>query len=125
MLKQRGYSHFTKIDLSVLFYCFELDNESKELCTIITPFGKLQYQHLPMGIKTSPDFAQSMIKKILGDLDIEAYMDDLGLWSKGTFDKHMIIVNQVLERLAEAGMKCNPLNCQWAVKETSFFSDTT
>ena len=47
-------------------------------------------------------------------------MDDLGLWSKGSFDEHMIIVDKVLERLAEAGMKCNPLKCQWAVKKTSF-----
>ena len=77
MLKQRGYSHFTKIDLSMMFYCFELDQASKELCTIITPFGKFQYQQLPMGIKVFPDFAQSMIKKILGHLDIDAYMNDL------------------------------------------------
>ena len=96
MLKQRGYSHFTKIDLSMMFYCFELDDESKELCTIITLFGKFQYQRLPMGIKTSPDFAQSMIKKILRDLDIEAYMDDLGVWTKGSFDEHMVVVNKVL-----------------------------
>ena len=73
-----------------------------------------------MGIKVSPDFSQSMIKKILGDLDIEAYMDDLRLWSKGLFDDHMLIVDQVLEPLAEDGMKCNPLKCQWAVQETIF-----
>ena len=53
MLKQRGYSHFTKIDLSMIFYCFKLDQASKELCTIITPFGKFQYQQLPIGIKVS------------------------------------------------------------------------
>ena len=32
MLKQQGYKHFTKIDLSMMFYCFELDKASKELC---------------------------------------------------------------------------------------------
>ena len=105
MLKQRGYSHFTKIDLSMMFYCFEHDESSKKLCTIITPFGKYQYQRLPMGIKTLPDFAQAMIKKILGDLNIEAYLDDLGIWTKGSFDEHLVAVEQVLARLAEAGMK--------------------
>ena len=54
MLKQRGYSYFTKINLSMMFYCFELDDERKELCTIITPLGTIQYQRLPMGIKMSP-----------------------------------------------------------------------
>ena len=77
MLKQRGYNHFTKIDLSMMFYCFEMDKESKELCTIITPFGKLQYNCVLMGIKVFPDFAQLMIKKILDGLDINAYMEDL------------------------------------------------
>ena len=72
MLKQRGYNHFTKIDLSMMLYCFKLDKENKELYTVITPFRKFQYQQLPMGIIISPDFAQSMIKKILGDLDIDA-----------------------------------------------------
>ena len=32
----------------------------------------------------------------------------------------MLIVDQVLKRLAEAGMKCNTVKCQWAVQETSF-----
>ena len=120
MLKQRGYTHFTKIDLSMMFYCFELDQASKELCTIITPFGKFQYQRLPMGIKVSPDFAQSMIKKILVDLDIDPYLDDLGIWTKGSFGEHLLIVDKVLERLAENGMKCNPLKCQWGVEEAVF-----
>jgi len=68
--------HFTKIDLSMMFYCFELDQASKELSTIITSFGKFQYQRLTMGIKVSPDFAQSMIKKILGDLDLPAFVEN-------------------------------------------------
>ena len=104
----------------MMFYCFELDEASKELCTIITPFGKFQYQRLPMGIKVSPDFAQSMIKKILGDLDIDAYMDNHGIWTKGSFDDHLLIVDKVLERLARNGMKCNPLKCKWAVEEAIF-----
>ena len=49
-----------------------------------------------MGIKFSPDFAQSMIKKILGGLNIDAYMEDLGIWTKGSFDEHMLIVDKVL-----------------------------
>ena len=58
--------------------------------------------------------------KILDGLDIEAYIDDLGICTKTSFNKHLSVVDQVLERLAENGMKYNPLKFKWAVKETDF-----
>jgi len=71
------------IDDVLLFWT--LDEESKELCKIVTPYGKFQYARLPMGVQILPDVAQSFIKKILTDLDIEVYIDNIGIWPKAPF----------------------------------------
>ena len=110
--------HFTKIGLSILFYCFELDNESKELCTGNTPFSLFCYTQLAMGVKVSPDEAQAMITKILTCLNFVAYIDDCGIWTDTIYEQHIDLVGQVLQRLVDAGMKYNPLKCGWAVEGT-------
>ena len=76
-----------------------------------------------MGIKVSPDIAQQHITQMLDGLlgpDVVVYIDDKGIWTDGDYDEHIDLVDKVLERLAANEMKCNPLKCDWAVKETDF-----
>lgn len=47
--------------------------------------------------------------EILKDLDVKGYIDDCGLWSNGSFEEHLELVDEVVGQLVTNGMKRNPL----------------
>ena len=64
------------------YYTFELDNESSELCTIVTSFGLYKYRKMPMGINQAPDIAQEMMERTLKNIA-----------------NHLIVIEKVCKRL--------------------------
>jgi hypothetical protein len=107
LCKHSGYKFFSKLDVSMQYYTFELDKESQDLCTIITPFGKYKYSRLPMGLKCSPDIAQAAMENFLSDIkDADAYIDDVGAFSSD-WDHHVKLFTTILRRLGENGFTIN------------------
>jgi Retroviral aspartyl protease./Reverse transcriptase (RNA-dependent DNA polymerase). len=118
--RRNGYRYFTKLDLSMQYYAFELDEESSNLCVIVTPFGKYKYKRLPMGICLSTDIAQEIMESVLQDIeDVEIYLDDIGIFSND-WESHIRTIQTVLTRLQDNGFSINPLKCEWAVQETDW-----
>ena len=115
MNKRKNYTYCTKIDLSMFFHCFILDEPSRELCTINTPFGLYRFNQLPQGAKVSPNLAQAVIEKILQDINTNAYMDDCCLFTDKDFEHNVQLIDKSHTPLAKAEMKHNPLKCTWAV----------
>ena len=57
--KRKGFQFLTKLDISMQYYTFELDKECRKLCTIVILFGPFCYNRVPMGLTTSPGYAQA------------------------------------------------------------------
>jgi hypothetical protein len=119
--RRKGYEYLTKLDISMQFYTFELDDESRSYTTIATPFGLYRYKRLPMGICESPDIAQEIMEKVLAPLrdKIDSYIDDVAVFSN-SWEEHLELLRHLLTLLQDTGFTVNPLKCEWAVKETDF-----
>ena len=121
ILKHRpGYSFFSKLDVSMQYFTFELDPESQKVCVISTPFGLYKYKRLPMGIKQSSNIAQEVMENLFRDLDdVKIYIVNIGYFSS-TNSTHIQTLDVILTCLEQNGFTVNPSKCEWAVKETDW-----
>ena len=72
------------------------------------PWGKYEYLKLPVGLCNSPDIFQEKMNELMEGLEfVRAYLDDLLIVTKGSFQDHLDKLEQVLTSLAEAGLKVN------------------
>ena len=121
LLNLEGFQYATSLDLNMGYYHLELDAKSKELCTIVLPFGKYEYQRIPMGLCNSPDIFQEKMNELFEGLDYaRAYIDDLLCLTKGTFTDHLEKLERILARLAKAGLKVNAKKSFFARSELEY-----
>jgi hypothetical protein len=118
---RQNYKYFTKINISMQYYTFMLDEESSWYAIIVTPMGKWRRIRVPMGFLGSTDWAQATMEEIYQDVlnDVELYIDDIGIFDTD-WSKHIAMIDLVLTCLEENGFTINPLKCEWGVKETDW-----
>ena len=103
------------------YHHIELSPDAKKLCTIVMPWGKYEYQRLPMGLCNSPEIFQEHMSELMCDLEyVRAYMDDLVVFTKGSFEDHLEKIEQVLTRLQDAGLKVDAKKSFFAKQELEY-----
>jgi Reverse transcriptase (RNA-dependent DNA polymerase) len=100
--------YVTSLDLNMGDYHIVLSPHARNLCTIVLPFRKYEYQRLPMELCNSPDIFQEKMSELMAGLDfIRAYIDDLLVITKGSYIEHLNKLEVVLTRLQDTGLKVN------------------
>ena len=121
LLKLEGFKYASSLDLNMGYYHIELCPQSKRLCTIVLPWGKYEYQKLPMGLCNSPDIFQEKMNELFAGFEyVRAYIDDLLCISNGTYEDHLIKLDKILDKLKKAGFKVNANKSFFCQKELEY-----
>jgi len=108
LLKLEGFQFATSLDLNMGYYHIELSPNSRKLCTIVLPWGKYEMQRLPMGLCNSPDIFQERMSTLFEELEyVRCYIDDPLIITTDTLDDHLEKLEEVFQRLRQAGLKVN------------------
>ena len=110
-----GGKVFSKIDLSQAYHQLSLAVESKPYVTINTHKGQFRYTRLPYGISSALGIFQRIMENVLkGIPNVIIYLDDI-LISGADEHEHLQILEQVLTRLDNAGLRVKKEKCEFLV----------
>ena len=113
-----GAKFFSKVDLYQAFWQIELDEMSKILTTINTPFGLKKFNVLPYGVSSAPGIFNDFVKrKLITELKgVDGFYDDVIISGK-TREEHDTNLVNFLERCRKFSVTLN--------KEKSLFCKTS
>ena len=96
-----------------------IDQESREVTAFSTPEGLYQWKVLPLGMKTSGAAFQRVMDKIFEKLQpskVVVYIDDVTVLSP-TMEQHLADLDEVFQRIHQAGLKISYSKCKIAQTE--------
>jgi hypothetical protein len=74
-----------------------------------------------MGLCISGDIFQAKVNELLGDIEgLYAYINDILLTTKGTFEEHLQQLRTCFQRFRNAGLKVNAKKCSFGLKEIPY-----
>ena len=83
----------------------ELDDDSKDLTTFQTPYGRYRFNRMPFGISSASEVMQKKCFQMFGDIPgVHIIADDM-LIAGDTEEKHNTAITKVLERAVENNIK--------------------
>ena len=115
-----GGKVFSKLDLSHAYLQLPLAEESQPLLTVNTHKGLYRYLRLPFGVSSAPAIFQRTMETLLqGVQHVCVYLDDI-LITGCSQQEHLKNLEEVLQRLEEAGMRLKQEKCTFLMPEVEY-----
>jgi hypothetical protein len=116
-----GFTHATTLDLNMGYHAIRLDPTAAKMCTIIFPWGKYLYQRLLMEFAGLADIFQAEMGNLMAALDyVRAYIDNLLVITKSSYEDHLGKLEEVFIQLCDAGLKINVAKSFFCAHETEY-----
>ena len=100
----------------------EVDPKDREKTAFCTPEGLFEFNVMPFGLCNTPATFQRLMDSVLVGLHWKnclMYIDDIVVIGK-SFDDHLCNLQQVLERLRQAGLKLQPHKCKFLQSQVTY-----
>ena len=119
------FTYASAVDMNMGYYHISLDLATREICSLIFPFGRYRYCRLPMGASCAPDVFQEKMNNLFNELEfVKVYIDDLLVITSGSFDDHLEKLEIVLNRLREKGFQLNAAKSKFCALEIDYLGYT-
>ena len=87
----------------------KFSKRARKICTTVTPWGLYEYLSMPMGMVIASNVFQARLARLFTHLShVLVYIDNIAIIGYGTFNEHLVDVNEVLDILCHSGMQVNP-----------------
>jgi len=105
--KLEGFQYGTSLDFNMGYHHLKLNPDAKKLCNIVLPWGKYEYQRLPIRICCPNIFQEKMGGLVTDHEYVRAYIGDLLVFSNESWTDHPQKLEQVFKILKSARLKVN------------------
>jgi len=114
-----GSTIFSTLDLKAGYWQIPMAEDSISKTAFTCHLGLYEFTRLPFGLTNAPAIFQRAMTKVLSGLigkTCMCYIDDIVIYSK-TPEEHAKHLQQVLERLRQAGLQLKPSKCKFGLSE--------
>ena len=119
LYKFTGSKYFSEIDLSKAYYQIPMSEESIPYTAFATPKGLMEFCRMPFGLSTACASYVRLMRKVLKDLDVSFYFDNVLIFSKDWIS-HVSMIKKVFDRLRMFNLTIKPSKLSFGMSNINY-----